>query len=430
MSIVKGTGGSLSAAANLLPTGDLTVALWFKLANPGDYATIFEHGNTSTHYTRSEVVNDTFKFSVVQRYASSVSGSVAHTAGTWEFMLGSQASSDSKPRLTTDSESVIAPGISGAYQTPASPTLKIFGRPDNTYLPDDGTKLGMIAIWGSKLDSTDEAHLVAGGDPTDLPSGKAMSEYWIDSAGVSQDGSSNLVSWTGSGGTVLSPTGTITVDDADLAPVVPAFALTASPAVTPTVGTSLTVSGVAASVTATGLTLSDGTAAVAQTITSQTHDGVDTLTVNFTGVLGNLPFGTGRTLEATLSDESTVSGTTELVTIADNAAVDVVDPVTTENSVYHEATSPNADTPETGDQIEHTDSGNTTVAADGTITQTEVRNFEARFWSVTDRTWGSFETISPFDVDATPATIATKIRALKARAPRVRALTATAPEAR
>lgn len=177
-------------------------------------------------------------------------------------------------------------------------------------------------------------------------------------------------------------------------------ALTAPTTITPATATSLTITGVASGTTASSLTLDDGTTTVTQTIDSQSHDGTETLTVNFTPVQGNIPFGTGRTLEATLSDASTVSGTTELVTIAGNAAVDVVDPVTTENSVYHEATSPNADTPETGDQIEHTDSGNTTVAADGTITQTEVRNFEARFWSVTDRTWGSFETISPFDVDA------------------------------
>lgn len=219
MSIVKGTSGFLDVAANLIPNGTYTIAMWFKTANAGGFESFAYHANTASNAVRIDNWGGMLRHRVEQAFGSAAEEPGGAEANVWQFALGSLLAGDNYPRLVTDSISADAGGAVGSFQIPVSPAFRIFGRPDDGNQPANGGKVGMVAFYGAKLDATDEAHLVAGGDPTALPSETTPTALWIDSAGVGLDGSNNVTSWTDQvGGLVLSPSGAVT-SDADAAPV-------------------------------------------------------------------------------------------------------------------------------------------------------------------------------------------------------------------
>ena len=104
-------------------------------------------------------------------------------------------------------------------------------------------------------------------------------------------------------------------------------------------------------------------------------------------VRGGLRYNEAYTLRVTLdgaSDTLDLTGV-ELEPGDGEAAVDVVDPVTTEDSIFYQVAS---GTPATGQQIWHDDSPNTVVLPSGKIEQTVIRDFYAQVWD-TDYTWGA-----------------------------------------
>lgn len=113
--------------------------------------------------------------------------------------------------------------------------------------------------------------------------------------------------------------------------------------------------------------------------------------IGVTVVRGGLRYGEAYTLRVELDSGATSDLTgVELEPGTGEAAVDVVDPVTTSNSIFYQVSS---GTPATGQQIWHDDSPNTVVFADGTVEQTVVRNFNAQIWD-TDYTWGAVTEIN------------------------------------
>lgn len=219
MAIVKGTGGFLDIAANLIPDGTYTVAVWYKTANAAGFESFFYYANTASNTVRIDNWGGTIRHRVDQAFGSGAEEAAGSVADTWQCVIGSMSVSDGVPRLVTDSAAVDAGGGTGAFQTPASPALRIFGRLDGGNQPANGGKFGMAAIYPAKVDATDEAHIVGGGNPDLLPSETSPIALWIDVAGLAVDGSDNVTSWTDQvGGLVLTPSGTVTADT-DFAPV-------------------------------------------------------------------------------------------------------------------------------------------------------------------------------------------------------------------
>ncbi|MDC8457806.1 Ig-like domain-containing protein [Marinobacter sp. DS40M6] len=219
MSLVKGTGGFLDIAANLIPDGTYTIAVWYKTANAAGFESFFYYANTASNTVRIDNWGGKIRHRVDQAFGSGAEEDAGSVANTWQCVIGSMSVSDGVPRLVTDSAAVDAGGGTGAFQTPASPALRIFGRLDGGNQPANGGKFGMAAIYPAKVDATDEAHIVGGGNPDLLPSETSPIALWIDVAGLAVDGSDNVTSWTDQvGGLVLTPSGTVTADT-DFAPV-------------------------------------------------------------------------------------------------------------------------------------------------------------------------------------------------------------------
>lgn len=222
MSIVKGTSGFLDISSDLVPTGTYTIATWIKTTNPSEFGNYlyYENDTTSGAAVRLDVWNGTIRHRSEQQFTAEASDPTGAGTGTWEVVIGSNTAGAPSPRLVTDNGAFDAGGSSGTYATPNSPAMRIFGRTDGGNQPNTGAKIGMIAIYTTEIDATDESHLTGGGDPTALPSATAPTYLWIDSTGIVKDGSDNLTSWTDQiASAVLTPSGTVTVDDADLAPV-------------------------------------------------------------------------------------------------------------------------------------------------------------------------------------------------------------------
>lgn len=89
--------------------------------------------------------------------------------------------------------------------------------------------------------------------------------------------------------------------------------------------------------------------------------------------------------------ENSLTTSSTLNPVEGNAHVNVVDPSTAEGSLFAQYS---GSTPATGDQLEYTDSPNTVVAANGGITQTVTRNFQARLRRESTGVWDSFSIIS------------------------------------
>lgn len=107
--------------------------------------------------------------------------------------------------------------------------------------------------------------------------------------------------------------------------------------------------------------------------------------------LGGLPFGTttvqvGNGID---TDSDTFAFTT-----ANHSYVNVVDPVTTEDSIFYNSS---GNAPATGMQYELRNDGgltNLSGAADGVVTADTTGDYSARVWDNGDSTWGSWATFT------------------------------------
>ena len=223
MSIIKGTDGLLQVQANLITSAAYTFIVWLKPATTGaGIGTYFNYINAPGSYVR---LWDPFptgvRHSVEQGGfgASNVTTSTDIAGGAWSGVICAGTSAR-VASIHISGESVNAAGNFGVFDTPNNPTLNLMANSAGSANIPVGDKVGAVAIYASTLSEADRTHLLGGGALNSLPSETMPVEYWIDSIGVAKDGSDNLTSWTGQiAGTVLTPSGTVTVDDADLAPV-------------------------------------------------------------------------------------------------------------------------------------------------------------------------------------------------------------------
>ena len=140
-----------------------------------------------------------------------------------------------------------------------------------------------------------------------------------------------------------------------------------------------------------------GGVAVAQTVSSWTYNsGTGKTTVVINVVQGGIRFGTA-TIRYT-SGANVLTSSVTMSPIAGNIAVNISSPQNTTGYIFEQLES---GTHTNADQIEHTDSPNTVVNPDGLITQTVIRNFNARARDSSDNTWSTFSTITPTG-DVTP----------------------------
>ena len=222
MSIVKGSGGLLQVEANLITSAEYTFIMWLKPATTGaGSGTYFNYINAAGSFIR---LLDPFptgiRHSVNQGgQASDVTTSTDITGAEWNPVIGSSDAAR-KNSIHIIGQSSNAPGNFNAFDAPDSPILYLMARNVGSDNIPVGDKVGAVAIYASTLSEADRTHLLGGGALDALPSETMPVEFWIDSVGVTKDGSNNLTSWTGQiAGNVLTPSGTVTVDDADLAPV-------------------------------------------------------------------------------------------------------------------------------------------------------------------------------------------------------------------
>lgn len=213
MSIVKGTGGYLTLAGTVLSSNTYTIFIGAKFADVGQFGEILRYDNTASSYLYMACWGGPWRHRLAQQFSQIVTDASNITVDTWSFALAACSSVDQIPLLHTENGTTTAAGSSGTFTTPSSPVLEVLS--DSVI----GDKIGVIAIYNAKLDSTDRAHLLGGGNPSALPSATPLSEMWIDSSGVVLDGSDNVVTWTGVNGSVLTATGTLTSDELDMAPV-------------------------------------------------------------------------------------------------------------------------------------------------------------------------------------------------------------------
>lgn len=215
MSIVKGTGGYLSVSADLITSADYSVVVWTKLATPAD-GYLFYNKNVSPDYVRLTFSAATMSHGLNQQFSASVTDSGTLSTGSWLAVIGHAQASRNRPELTTANGDSGEGSFAGTYTASSSPTLNIFSDSSGSLQITDGTKIGAIAIYNRQLNGTERTAILGGADPTDYT---GLVEYWNESLGVVSSGS-NLTTWTGQiASTVLSPTGTVTVDDADQSPV-------------------------------------------------------------------------------------------------------------------------------------------------------------------------------------------------------------------
>lgn len=213
MSIVKGANGNLTVSQDLLPNYNHTVLIWVKDVSSA-YAPYLTYRNNAAGDYISLLSDGSgfFQATVNQQFGNSASEGATHATATWLPVISFGNSSSPSANLETSAGEVNGGGSVGAYQTVSSPNLTIF---DSSLVPN-GTKIGCVAVWNEELSPGDRDAVIAGGNPADYGT---LAALWVDNAGVSADGSNNLISWTDViSSYVLTPSNTVTVDGADLAP--------------------------------------------------------------------------------------------------------------------------------------------------------------------------------------------------------------------
>lgn len=222
MSIVKGASGLLQVQASLITSPAYTFVVWLKsVGGEQGFGTFLRYVNAPGAYIDLwDPFPDGLRHSVNQSAgASSVTTGIAITANTWTPVVCSSTSGRSNSIQITG-DSATAPGIYGVFETPSSPVLTLMAESNGVGDIPTGDKIGAVAFYAATLDQTDIDYLLGGGAFDTLPSTITPVEYWIDSTGVVKDGSNNLTSWTGQlTSAVLTPSNTVTVDDADLVPI-------------------------------------------------------------------------------------------------------------------------------------------------------------------------------------------------------------------
>lgn len=308
MSIVKGASGNLKVSADLVPNWDYSIVVWYKVPS-NNFSWVLDFINDSSTDSRIYLRNvNTYlrhRLTLVGNRAANTSGGIL--ADTWTPIVIRSSSSDGLVKIDAVGESVVqANPLGDSWIPPSDPALTLFETSTGTDPVPDGSKVGALAFY-SYLSDTDTAHIISGGAMDSLPSETAPIEYWLDSTGIVKDGSNNLTSWTGINGTALTPSGTVTVDDADLAPVDSG----SGPSITDT--TDPVIDGAESSITTDGLT---GTPSATLGGYSLTLGGTLpnlTYTTDIAAITDNGPFscpriGDNLTLSVT-GDEGTVTST-------------------------------------------------------------------------------------------------------------------------
>lgn len=213
MSIVCGVG-SLSASVSELTTGDYTIISFFKTPDVTQYDCICEYSNAAGSYVGLQVYASTVIARVAQSFAQAPVAAGTPVNGTWIAAAVDANTTTTTPKIT-DISGAVSSGSSGAFTATAIPQVTVFQQRDASRPCISGVKIGMVAIYSSQLSQPAIDAIVAGG----APDSASLVALWVDNAGISKDGSDNLISWTDViGGEILTPTGTVTVDDIDLAP--------------------------------------------------------------------------------------------------------------------------------------------------------------------------------------------------------------------
>ena len=228
MSIEQNGSGFLDLSSSIITSGDYTVLVYVKLNSASNFDTVLTYDNTGTDFVKVQQWSTDFRSDVDQQFANQTTGG-AVVSNSWQRVILSSESSGNNPRIVVDGSGVTSGGQTGTFQTPASPQLRLFGNTDDSRILPNGSKIGLISIYSAQLDSTDEAWLDGGGDPSDLPSATAPVEVWLDTQGIVVDGSLDVTTWTGINGNVLTGSGSLREDGADLAPVTIAGAASITP---------------------------------------------------------------------------------------------------------------------------------------------------------------------------------------------------------
>lgn len=285
MSIVKGASGRLQASEQVISSSDYSVLMWVKdpVAESG---VIFHYANAPAASIELDYNSDSLRHRLRQASNAAVVEGTTATAGAWLPVVFHASTSRQRPEITTANGDTGEGSFAGSFVAPSSPALNIF-TDGSGFLPvADGFKVGVIAVYSRQLTLTERTELVGGAAPEDYA---GLTAYWSDGQGVVSDGSDNLVGWTDSVSSyVLSPSGVVTVDDADGSPVSgPSVDSAPSTHARGQAGLTMQVSNVEAGITVANSELRIGGAGGAElTVTSVVYDDADTVTVTYSVPVG------------------------------------------------------------------------------------------------------------------------------------------------
>lgn len=276
MAIVKGSGGILTYVGSLLTAYDHTILVRVKDVDfTGIYGRYlaYKYDTTNDYFTRMLVSDGTTIAATLFGYSMTATETPQATPGDWRPLVSHGNSTDRFLKLTTSQGtfSLDTAAYSPPFITEDTPQLEVL---EGATMPT-GTKIGEIIICSAELTSQQIANLMAGTlDPSTLPS---LVEHWHSNVGVVDDGSGNLVTWTGANGTVLTPSGTITVDADDPTPEVgPSLTNPTDPIEFSSTGNTV----VANAFTGDLSSLTDQDSGYAYTITNQSGGDPNTVTFN------------------------------------------------------------------------------------------------------------------------------------------------------
>lgn len=218
MSIVRGADGYVdSAISNLIASGDYTFLLWFKTPDVTQYDSVVAYANAPiTSNIAIGIEASSIIGGASQQFSAGATASLTPTNNTWIPVLLSANETANTPTIHTSGGSVPAGGSTGTFTPPTTPRITLFQGVDGGRPCINGVKIGAYVGWNEELSSGEIADILAGNNP--LGYGTPVFGFF-DNAGVVDDGSGNLVSWTDViSGSVLTPTETVTVDNSDLSP--------------------------------------------------------------------------------------------------------------------------------------------------------------------------------------------------------------------
>ncbi len=215
MSIVKGTGGYLSFTGSLITDLNYTILLWIKDATrPGGYHLNYRNTATTSISVRSSATQ--MRHTIAQEFAAT--GNQDHLVAVDNWFSVAAYPSTATPKVYDGATESAGGGFSGDFTAEVSPEMWIWANGGSEELDVD-TQLGAIAIFDRILSNTELDDLInSDQNPLETYADDVV-EFWDENTGISKDGSDNLITWTGYNGSVLTPSGVVTVDDTDMSPM-------------------------------------------------------------------------------------------------------------------------------------------------------------------------------------------------------------------